>query len=97
MNMEDSAKREYCERAAADFAVLFSALFFPWWISAALIFLGALFLKNFYEAFFFGLVLDALYGTDVVNFHSFRLFFSAFGVFSVFLSAMIKKKVRFFS
>ncbi|MFA5830528.1 MAG: hypothetical protein WC878_01730 [Candidatus Paceibacterota bacterium] len=97
MNTEDSAKREYYERMAADLAVLFSSLFFPWWISVALIFLGALFLRNFYEAFFFGLLLDALYGTESVNFYGFRLLFASMGLFSIFVSAIIKKKVRFFA
>jgi len=91
------SNRKFYERIAADIAILFSALFLPWWSALFLIFLGALFFKNFYEAFFFGLLLDALYGTEAINFHGFRLFFTALGLFFIFFGKMMKKKVRFFA
>jgi hypothetical protein len=95
MNREDPVQSY--KRVAADLAILLSVLFLPWWVSLFLIFLGALFLENFYEAFLFGLFLDALYGTALVNFHGFRLFFASTGLFFIFVSAIMKKKMRFFS
>ncbi len=85
------------ERIASDTAILFLVLFFPWWVACFFCFLGAAFFENFYEAFFFGLLLDALYGTEAINFHGFRLFFATAALFFIFFSVTVKQKVRFFS
>ncbi|TRZ52653.1 hypothetical protein D4R99_02375 [bacterium] len=97
MHTEDPSPFKFYKRLVADFALLFSALFFPWWITLILIIIGAFFFENFYEAFFLGLFLDALYGTEAINFYGFRLFFATIGLFLVFFSSLLKKKVRFFS
>jgi len=97
MHTEDPLPFNLYKRLVADFTLLFSALFFPWWITLILMIIGVFFFKNFYEAFFIGLFLDALYGTEVINFYGFRLFFAAAGLFLIFFSSLLKKKVRFFS
>ncbi len=90
-------KRQIIGRIAGDLAILFSVLFLPWWAVCTFCFLGAVLYTNFYEAFFFGLLLDAMYGTEAINFHGFRLFFATAALFFIFFSTTVKQKVRFFS
>jgi hypothetical protein len=82
-------------RIAADVILFFSVLFFPWWVSCILALLGVFFFENFFEAFFAGMLIDSLYGTQQVNIRGFYLFFSAlfFGIFV--FGEILKEKTRF--
>ncbi|MCX6736269.1 MAG: hypothetical protein NTZ13_04255 [Candidatus Parcubacteria bacterium] len=97
MKNEEMTKHQIIGRIAGDLAIFFLVLFLPWWSVCIFCFLGAAFYSNFYEAFFFGLLLDALYGTEAINFHGFRLFFATAALFFIFFSTAVKQKMRFFS
>jgi len=94
--MKDDIFYKFIFRFTGDLIIFFSVLFCPWWITVALVFFAVIFFNNFIEAFFAGLLIDALYGTPDSLLFGFRLFFS-FAFFVLWLFAtLIKRKVRIF-
>jgi hypothetical protein len=81
-------------RFSADTALFFSVLFFPWWISVVLAILGAAYFSNFIEAFFAGLLIDALYGTSGSSIFGIHLFFSFAFLALWFLVDFARHKLR---
>jgi len=82
------------ERIIADVLLFFIVLFCPWWLSAAAVFCCIIYFQNYYEAFFAGIFMDALYGTDVISFHGFHLFFAAVSLAVLFVVQGLKDKMR---
>lgn len=81
-------------RLCADIFLLFAVLVAPWW-AVSLFALGCIFFfKNFYEAFFAGFFLDALYGANIAGVYGFRFFFSGAALLALLAAEMIKRSVR---
>lgn len=81
-------------RIVTNILLFFTVLYTPWWFVAAAIFLGVWYFKNFYEAFFFGLFFDILYGANAPIAYEFRFFFSLAFLFLVVAAEFVKGKVR---
>lgn len=81
-------------RAIADIALFFIVLYAPWWFVASALFLGVWYFKNFYEAFFFGLLFDILFGAPIASLHGFRFVFSFIFLIIIFAAGFVKGKVR---
>ncbi|MBI2120821.1 MAG: hypothetical protein HYT94_04325 [Parcubacteria group bacterium] len=90
----DRNLRQIHTRIIADIFLFFAVLFAPWWLVA--LFAGACVVsfKKFYEAFFAGFLFDALYGVPVASAYGFRFFFSSAALFVIFLSDLVREKVR---
>ncbi len=76
---------------------LFIAVFIvPWWVML-LIVLGLLFkYTHFYEAFFVGLIIDALYGIPLAMFYNFR-FVATLTALVLFIITFYSKKLLTFT
>ena len=81
-------------RIIADILLFFTVLFAPWWFVAAALFLAVWYFKNFYEAFFFGLLFDTLFGAPIASLHGFRFVFSFVFLVIIFAAGFVKGKVR---
>lgn len=81
-------------RIIADIFLFLTILYTPWWLVSAAVFLCILCFKNFYEAFFFGLLFDMLYGVSIPSMHGFRFIFSSVFLFLIFAADFVKAKVR---
>lgn len=93
--MKKDVSESKIPRIAADALLLFAVLFFPWWISCIIAALGVFIFEDFFEPFFAGILLDALYGTQEVNVHGFYLFFTALFFGIVIVGGIAKEKMRF--
>ncbi len=79
-------------RIAFNIALILSILFLPWWTGAIILVSACFLVDRFYEAMFYGVLADALYGSSL-GIHGFAYAASAFA-FSVFaLSYFIKGKI----
>ena len=92
MRNENLAKQ--FERIIADVLLFFIVLFCPWWFSLAVIFVCVIYFQNYFEAFFLGLFMDALYGTNAINFNGFHLFFATASLIVLFIVQSLKDKMR---
>jgi hypothetical protein len=81
-------------RIITDITLFFVVLYAPWWCMFAALFLGVWYFKKFYEAFFFGLLFDMLYGANIASLHGFRFIFSSAFLVLIFLADFVKEKVR---
>ncbi len=73
--------------------LLFSTSLFPWWVTFPLILLGIFFFRTFYEAIFFGFILDRVYGLSDGSFlKTFPLTLSAILLFL--LSFWVREHLR---
>jgi hypothetical protein len=84
------------KRIIFDAVVCFAVLFLPWQFFIFFVFAGGLVFQNYFEAFIFGLFMDALYGTPAVNFHGFHLFFAFASLSLIFITGFLKTKIRIF-
>lgn len=50
-------------RTAWNIGIVFSILYLPWWLSLVFIAAGCFFVRRFFESIFYGILIDALYGT----------------------------------
>jgi hypothetical protein len=79
-------------RTYLNIGVVFSLLIFPWWITALITIVAFFIIDRFYEGMFYGILLDALYGTSFGIYGFAYVFTAAFlGVF--FIVQIIKTKV----
>jgi hypothetical protein len=81
-------------RIITDVILFFAVLHAPWWFVAFILLLGAWYFKNFYEAFFFGLLFDMLYGAGIASFHGFQFVFSSAFLVLIFAVDFVKAKIR---
>jgi hypothetical protein len=81
-------------RFTADIILFFTVLFAPWWFAAIAVFVCILRFKSFYEAFFFGLLFDILYGANIARLHQFRFISSSLSLFLIFAVDFIRAKLR---
>ncbi len=74
--------------------LFFSVLYAPGWLVAVALFFGVWYFKNFYEAFFFGLLFDMLYGVPIASLYGFRFIFSSVFLAIIFAAKFVKGKLR---
>lgn len=81
-------------RIMANIIIFLAVLYIPWWLVSVAVFLCILYFRNFYEAFFFGLLFDTLYGVNIASVHGFQFIFSSVFLVLVFAVDFLKGKVR---
>lgn len=79
-------------RSAWNIGIILSILFLPWWIGAIAMTVACFMIPRFYEVVFYGILIDALYGTRF-GLYGFAYVFSVFSVIIFFLTAIIRKRV----
>lgn len=72
--------------------LVLTALIFPWWVSLTLVFFGALYFENLYEAIVAGLILDLLYGINI-EVYGFNLFFTLATTIMLYLFSSLRKRI----
>jgi hypothetical protein len=92
---ENQKSEIYIKRIAFDAVLFFSVLFFPWWCFIFFAILGCIMFKNYFEMLIAGFFMDALYGTEAIAFHGFRLFFTLSTLVLFFSVDFLKSKIRF--
>jgi hypothetical protein len=97
MHQNNNQTKLFAARIIFDAILFFAVLFLPWWCFVVLIFIGGMIFRSYFEAFAFGLFMDALYGTEVFVFYGFSLFFSFTGICTTFMTEFLKKKIRLFA
>lgn len=81
-------------RILADILIFFFVLYAPGWLFVITLFACVCYFKNFYEAFFFGLLFDMLYGAEIASLHGFRFVFSSIFLVLIFAVDFVKGKLR---
>jgi hypothetical protein len=81
-------------RFAFDLALFFAVLYVPWWFTIGALLAGVFRFTGFFEAFFFALFFDILYGGTLTSLHGFRFLFSASFLFLIFIVDFLKTKIR---
>lgn len=81
-------------RIIADITLFLTVLYAPWWLASIAVFWSTVYFKSFYEAFFFGILFDMLYGASIASFHGFHFVFSSASLFLIFAVDFVKEKVR---
>jgi hypothetical protein len=95
MSQENQKKTIYIKRAIFDILLFVAVLFFPWWCFIFFAILGGVLFKNYFEMLIAGFFMDALYGTEAISFHGFRLFFTLAISVLFFSVDALKSKLRF--
>lgn len=72
--------------------LILSAFIFPWWISVALVFFGALYFDNLYEAIAVGLIIDLTYGTGI-EIYGFTLIFTFALTLMLYILSIVRKRI----
>ena len=72
--------------------LILSAFFFPWWISVALVFFGALYFDNLYEAIAVGLIIDLTYGAGI-EIYGFTLIFTFALTLMLYILSVVRKRI----
>lgn len=84
------------KRIAAGVALLLSALFAPWWLTAALAAALAFIFDWYYEAVAAGFLADALYGSEVPALRGIEFAFTVGAALVVGLSMFVRTRVRYY-
>lgn len=79
-------------RLIFDLALIISILFLPWEVSAVLLVASCFAVRNFYEAFIFGIMTDALYSVPS-GFHGFPHLGVLFSTVAFLLSAFVRERL----
>lgn len=79
-------------RIIANIGVMASILFLPWWITATILTVCCFAIARFYEAIFFGLLIDAMYGTQF-GLYGLAYVFSIFSIIVFLSAALIRARV----
>jgi hypothetical protein len=72
--------------------IILSILFLPWWVTAIVTVAACFFVNKFFEAIFYGILLDAFYGTEL-GIHGFAYVFSAASVSVFLIATVIRRRV----
>lgn len=72
--------------------LILSAFIFPWWISVSLVFFGALYFDNLYEAIAVGLVIDLTYGAGI-EIYGFTLIFTFALTLMLYVLSIVRKRI----
>lgn len=64
-----------------------------WWLSSLLIISATFYFPKYYEAIFFGVVYDALYGLELSAFHNQAHIFTIFAILSLLISFYTRKEL----
>ncbi len=72
--------------------LIISAFIFPWWVSVALVFFGALYFNNLYEAIIVGMVIDLTYGVNI-EIYGFNLIFTFALTLMLYVLSIVRKRI----
>lgn len=72
--------------------LILSAFIFPWWISVTLVFFGALYFDNLYEAIAVGLIIDLAYGARI-EIYGFTLIFTFVLTLMLYILSIVRKRI----
>ncbi len=95
MEYQKTSKRQISIRIIADIVLVVCIFVAPFWLTAFLAILSALFFARYYEIIFFGLLLDALYLPEFSGVSIAPMTFSAIAVYIV--TVFIKPRLRAFA
>jgi hypothetical protein len=79
-------------RIIFNIALILSLLYLPWWIGALILVVACFMVERFYEAFIYGILMDALYGTHF-GLHDFYYFGSAYSLVVFSIAALLRDKL----
>lgn len=72
--------------------LIISAFIFPWWVSVALVFFGALYFNNLYEAIIVGMIIDLTYGVNI-EIYGFNLIFTFALTLMLYVLSIVRKRI----
>lgn len=73
-----------------------SIFFFPWWYSLALLVAAIFYFTRYYEALFFGLLMDLVYAAEVTEFRGIVLVSFSAAAILFFLIEFLKRRLVFY-
>ncbi|HEY4486918.1 MAG TPA: hypothetical protein VJB70_04270 [Candidatus Paceibacterota bacterium] len=83
-------------RIIAQFIMLFSLLFLPWWVTALCGIVFLFFITSFYEIIFWGFLGDVLYGTQITSLYNFSYLMTVGALVLFVLMQYAKKEMRLY-
>lgn len=81
-------------RVILDILIIIGIAIFPWWFSLALVIFGIFVFQSFYEAVFFGAIIDSIYSLAKDIFFGSNFIFILFFLILVIFIEWIKKRLR---
>lgn len=81
-------------RIILNILIMVAIAVFPWWFSVALIIFGIFTFKSFYEAIFFGMVIDSVYGVHKNLFFGYNFVFILLFLILITFVEWMKKRLR---
>lgn len=81
-------------RIILDILIASSIVMFPWWTSIILVVFGIFMFNSFYEALFFGLVMDSLYGVGRNLFFNLPFIYFLLSFLLIVIISWFKRKLR---
>ena len=79
-------------RIAFHIALILSILYMPWWTAAIILVCACFLLERFYEAVIYGIIVDALFGTEY-GFHGYSYIGSTFALAAFLLASLIRNRL----
>jgi cell shape-determining protein MreD len=79
-------------RIAFNIGLIISILYLPWWVGALVVLVGCFMIERFYEAFLYGMLTDALYGTSL-GIHAFMYIASVYSLVVFSIAALLRDKL----
>ena len=73
-------------------ALIVSILYLPWWIGALILVVACFMVEQFYEAFAYGILTDALYGTQF-GIHGFLYLGSVYSLVIFSIYTLLRNKL----
>lgn len=83
-------------RIGIDCLLLISAFFFPWWVTMLGAVVATFYFRSYYEIVVLGLIIDSLYNASVPRFYGIQYVLTFAAIFFVFISHIIKERLRFY-
>jgi len=83
-------------RILLNIAIISSVFYFPWWLVATLVVIGAFLFDGFYEMIFIGFLLDVLYGARAEEFYGIWFVFTIIFTTMYIIIKRLKKNIRFY-
>lgn len=87
-------KRSTYIRLIADILIILVILWGPWWLMLTMLIVGILYFPKYYEAFIFGIVIDAVYGTSQSGFFGYNVKYTLLTLVLLAVYLPLRKRFR---
>ena len=77
--------------------ILTGIFMFPWWLVFIFVLAAALYFERYYEAVFFGLIMDAIYAVPISKFSGIILVSSVTALILIVIVEFLKKRLYFYN